>query len=71
MDKRLIRKARGLPVRSVRISDEVWEAASRRAQKEGIDTMSYVISLLVESYAKGLIDLPKVQLVFANKPPAK
>jgi len=66
MDKRVTRRTRGLPVRSVRISDEVWNKAYARAKREGIDTMSYVIALLVESYAKGLIDLPRVQLVYSK-----
>lgn len=65
--KKIMRKERGLPVRSVRISNTVWSAAGRRARAEGIETMSYVVSLLVEAYANGLIALPKVQLVAQNQ----
>lgn len=56
-------------VRSVRVSDPIWDAARTRAEKEGDYTMSFVVGLLVEGYAKGLINLPQVQLVFDEDQP--
>lgn len=53
------------PVRTARISDTVWNAATRRARHEDV-TMSKVIATLVEGYAKGMIDLPRVQLVYSK-----
>lgn len=52
--------------RSVRISDPVWEKARRRAALDGYK-MSAVIQLLVEAYANGLIDTPKIQLAYKRK----
>jgi len=51
------------PVRSVRVSDEVWEKAKRRATFEGV-TMSRVLAVVVEGYADGYIDLPTVKMVY-------
>jgi hypothetical protein len=47
------------PVRSVRISDEVWAGVRTRAQREGV-TMSYVLLSIAEGYAAGEVDLPQV-----------
>jgi len=58
-----------MPGRSVRVADEPWEKARRRAAHEGI-TMSRMVALLVEGYGQGLIDLPKVQIVFTPTRPA-
>lgn len=52
------------PVRSVRVSDEVWEAAKRRAAYEGV-TMSTVLVEFAEGYAKGLVDRPKVTVTYS------
>jgi len=52
------------PVRSVRVSDAVWEAARRRASLDGV-TMSHVMLTFVEGYAKGLVDLPRVTIQYA------
>lgn len=57
------------PVRSVRVSDSVWAAAQRRAAYEGT-TMSVVMLMFVEGYAQGLIDPPKVQVVYTPPRPA-
>jgi hypothetical protein len=53
------------PVRSVRISDELWEAARRRATYDGV-TMSHVLVTFVEGYSKGLIDMPRISVSFAD-----
>jgi hypothetical protein len=55
----------GYPVRSVRISDELWERAQRRAAYEGV-TMSKVLYQIVEGYAAGLVNLPKVQVSYGT-----
>lgn len=47
-----------MPVRSVRVPEEAWEKARRRANYEGL-TMSNVIAQIVDGYAAGLLDLPK------------
>lgn len=53
------------PVRSVRCSDEMWSAAKRRAESDGV-TMSRVLSLIIEGYALGKIDLPRVHIVYGD-----
>lgn len=58
------RRAKGAtPARSLRVSDETWDTARRRAEYEG-HTVSSAAALLLEGYAKGLINLPKVQVVY-------
>lgn len=51
------------PVRSVRVGNDSWSAAQMRAAYEG-RTMSEVVALLVAGYAKGQLQLPKVELVY-------
>ncbi len=58
------------PVRSVRVSDELWERAKRRAAYDGV-TMSHVLLMIVEGYANGLLNLPKVQVIYAAPTPAE
>lgn len=53
------------PVRSVRISNEVWEAARRRATYDGV-TMSHVLVTFMEGYSQGLLDLPRISVNFAD-----
>lgn len=55
------------PARSVRVSDLVWTAARKRAAKDRT-TISRVLELFVEGYARGLIDPPRVQVIY---PPAR
>jgi hypothetical protein len=52
-----------MPARSVRVSDDAWDKARSRAEYEGV-TVSHVAAVLIEGYAKGLINLPKVQVVY-------
>lgn len=54
------------PTRSVRIDDMTWDKAKTRAESEGV-TISRVLSLLVEGYARGMVDLPRVQMVYPKK----
>lgn len=54
------------PTRSVRIEDMTWNKAKARAESEGV-TISRVLSLFVEGYARGMIDLPKMQMVYPKK----
>lgn len=54
-----------LPVRSARISDEVWEKARIRANYEGI-TMSNVMSLFVEGYSTGALNLPRITVMYVQ-----
>jgi hypothetical protein len=44
---------------SIRTTDELWAAAKRRADSEGT-TMNTVINEIMEGYARGYIDLPKI-----------
>jgi len=55
--------AGSFPVRSVRVSDEVWEKAKRRANLEGV-TMSRVLALVVEGYADGYLNMPTTRMVY-------
>jgi hypothetical protein len=57
-----------MPARSVRISDEVWEQAKRRADHDGV-TISHVLFSLCEGYARGMINLPQVKVVYS--PPSE
>ena len=52
------------PVRSVRVSDETWDKAKRRADYDGV-TISHVVAMIIEGYAQGLVDLPRVQVVYS------
>lgn len=53
------------PVRSIRVSDEVWDAANRRAHYEGV-TISTVVIEIIQGYASGMLDLPRVQAVYSQ-----
>lgn len=55
------------PTRSFRANDELWAEAKERAGEEG-KSMSAVMLLLLEGYARRMIDLPRTRLVFL--PPA-
>lgn len=46
-------------VHGIRVVDPVWAAAKRRATADDV-TLNYATSLLLEGYAKGLIDLPRI-----------
>lgn len=56
------------PVRSVRVSDDVWQAAKSRAGEEGM-TLSRALVLLIRSYAVHALDIPG-ELVPEQEPPA-
>lgn len=53
------------PVRTVRVEDDLWNKAKRRAAYDGV-TISSVLYALVEGYAKGLLDMPKVQVIYSQ-----
>lgn len=60
------RRAKGsMPARSIRIDDETWERARARAAYEGV-TISHVTNAFLEGYAKGLLNLPTVQVKYAQ-----
>jgi hypothetical protein len=52
-----------MPARSVRVSDDDWDKARSRAEYEGV-TVSHVAAMLIQGYARGLINLPKVQVIY-------
>jgi hypothetical protein len=52
----------------VRVADDTWLAAKTRAASEGV-TISHVLSLLIEGYAKGEIDVPAVAMDFRRSGP--
>lgn len=52
-----------MPARSIRVGDEAWERAKRRANYEGV-TMSNMAAQLIDGYGKGFINLPKHQVVY-------
>lgn len=49
-------------MRSYRIEEHVYKAARARAAEEGTN-VSQVISNLVEGYARGVYELPRVKVV--------
>lgn len=53
---------------SVRCTDELWESAKARADDEGV-TMNYVISEILEGYARKLMDLPEVTKIYSATRP--
>ncbi len=53
------------PVRSVRVSDELWDLARKRAAVDGV-TLSYVMATMLEGYAYHAVDLPKVSRTFGD-----
>lgn len=54
-----------MPARSIRVNDEAWAKAKRRARQDGV-TVSRAAALFVEGYGRGMIDLPKTQVVYAQ-----
>lgn len=54
-------------MRSVRISDDLWIPARRRAEREGV-TMSHVLVSIVEGYANKALDLPRVLVHYGPAP---
>jgi len=54
------------PTRSIRIGDDTWLRAKKRAEAEGL-TISRAMSMIVEGYAHGKIDLPRVQMVYPKR----
>ena len=52
-----------IPSRSIRVGNEEWDRARRRANFEGL-TLSNVAAQLIDGYGKGLINLPTVQKVY-------
>jgi hypothetical protein len=50
-------------VHSIRCTDELWTNAKARADREGV-TMNYVITEIMEGYARGLMDLPVITKTF-------
>lgn len=51
------------PTRTVRVDDEVWEKAKKRADREG-KNISEATRLLLKGYVEGKIKLPKVTLTY-------
>jgi hypothetical protein len=60
--------AKRLPGHSVRATDELWNAATRRAGDEGL-TMNDVVESILAGYAHGMLDLPKVTKSFVTPKP--
>jgi hypothetical protein len=57
-----------VPVRSVRVDDELWEKAKRRATFEGV-TMSQVLWEFTKGYADGGLNRPITQVVYTQPKP--
>lgn len=53
------------PTRSIRVPDDVWEKAKRRAASEGV-SMSRAAVLIIEGYAGGYLDLPRVTKTYKS-----
>jgi hypothetical protein len=59
--------SKAAPARSVRVTDETWERAKRRATYDGV-TISHVAALLIEGYAQGVIDPPRTVFTPTRQP---
>lgn len=59
-------KAAATQSRSVRTSVPLWEAAKRKAAKEGL-TINAAINEFLEGYATGKIALPKVVKIYPDQ----
>ena len=55
-------------VRTVRVADDVWEAARRRADLEGV-SLGYAMRQFALGYATGHLHLPKTEINFDNSQP--
>lgn len=53
------------PTRSIRVDADTWELAKDRAEREGM-TISRVLYLLTEGYARGEISAPTIQVVYGS-----
>lgn len=65
------RRPTGTPpdtARSIRIGDEDWERAKRRATFENT-TISHVVQLFVAGYAKGLVNPPRETVLYPQPEP--
>jgi len=51
------------PTRSVRIDTETWDSAKKRAEGDGV-SISRALNLLTQGYARGMINLPKVKIIY-------
>lgn len=50
---------------SVRVHEDLWVKARRRAETEGT-TINGVIEEIVEGYATGLVNLPRITKTYSN-----
>lgn len=55
---------------SVRVHDDSWERAKKRAGEEGT-TINGVVEEILEGYGRGLINLPKITKTYATVVPQK
>jgi len=55
------------PSRSVRVSDDIWDGAARRAAYEG-HSLSFVIQSFLEAYGDGKVNVPQRVIIPAVKP---
>lgn len=53
-------------VRSIRVDDELWNTARRRATEDG-RTISSAINLLLQAYGERLLQLPETKLIITEK----
>lgn len=52
-------------IRSFRVSYDIWERMATRAARERV-TRTYALTVLIEGYGQGLIELPTRRLVYVN-----
>ena len=51
---------------SVRVHDDIWAKARRRAQTEGT-TINGVVEEIIEGYAAGLVNLPRITKTYTQQ----
>lgn len=59
MNKKKKRRPATTSVHSIRTTEELWEKAKNRADREGVP-MNRVIVLIMEGYAEGELHLPRI-----------
>lgn len=55
---------------SVRTTDDRWNKAKARADREGV-SLNFVLNELLDGYGMGLLNLPKVQVTKTYGPRAR
>lgn len=67
MSRRVAKRPAGSssdPVRSMRVAEDTFSAAKRRAENEDGVTVSFVVQTFLEMYGKGMLSLPRMVMSY-------